>query len=116
MGEWKRGEIATRVKYLDDIPLLPTPNGLMKTGFDYLDGKTGAQKAGGFKPKADAKAINWIIMARNAPIAPCKQDAVRIFDPSTWQKSRAWHGDYRKYFDLWIPENKLDGVFANIGA
>lgn len=116
VGDFKHGEINQRVRMIDNVPLLPTPNGLMKTAFDWKDGKTPGQEAGGFTPNASAKDINWIVCARKAPLAPCKQDAVRVFNPNTWQKSRSWHADYRKYWDLWVPTNKLDGIFSNIGA
>ena len=116
VGEFKHGEISQQVRTLDGTPMIVTPDALMQTKFDYKDGKTPSQEDGGFEKASDAKAINWLIIARACPIAPCKQDAVRTFDPSTYQKARAWHSDYRKYHDLWIPKHKLDGVFANLGA
>lgn len=116
LADFTKGEITQKVKAMDGIPLIVTPNALMQTEYDFLDGTTLSQEAGGFKPKSEAKAINWIVCAKSAPIAPCKQDKVRIFTPEQWQKSRAWHADYRRFHDLWVTKNKLDGIFANIGA
>lgn len=113
---FQKGEVSQRVRSIDGIPLINTRNNLMKTAFTFKDGVTSGQEAGGFEAATAAKQINWIIFARRAPIAVSKQDKSRLFDPETWQKARCWHYDYRRYHDLWIPKNKLDGVFANIGA
>lgn len=116
VGDFKKGEVSQQVRMLDSAPLIVTPDDLMQTKFDFKDGRSSEQEAGGFAKNAGAKQINWLILGRGCPIAPCKQDAVRVFDPNTYQKARAWHADYRKYHDLWIPGHKLAGVFANIGA
>lgn len=114
--DFAKGDIKTKVKAIDDVPLIPTSNALMKSAYTFLNGKEAGQEAGGFTPAEGAKDVNWIVVARNVPIAPCKQDKVRTFTPETWQKSRAWHSDYRRYHDLWVTDNKLDGIFTNIGA
>lgn len=114
VSEFERGGITLRVKTLDTVPLLRIPSARMKTAYDFADGTTTGQEAGGFAAAEDAVGINWIICAKAAPIAVCKTDTVRVFDPVTYQKANAWHIDYRKYHDLWIPANKLDGVFANL--
>ena len=71
---------------------------------------------GGFAAAADAKGINWIIMVKQAPVAISKTDVTRIFDPMTNQNANAWKIDYRKYHDLWIADNSMDGVFMNVSA
>lgn len=113
---FQRGEISQRVRAIDGIPLINTRNLLMKSAYTFNDGTSGGQETGGFAATAEAKQINWIIFARRAPIAVSKQDASRLFSPAEWQKARCWHYDYRRYHDLWITQNKLDGVYANIGA
>lgn len=61
-----------------------------------------------------SKSINWIITARNSVIGVSKTDIPRIFDPMTNQTANAWKIDYRKYHDLFIPDNKVDGIYVNI--
>lgn len=123
VGEFRRGEVFTKVKMLDGIPLLEAPSSRMKSAFVFYDGVTpsdGAatnptpdQTKGGFVPAADALDINWMITAKSAPIGVSKTDTIRIFEPNTHQKANAWRLDYRKYHDLWVPDNKLDGLFVN---
>lgn len=59
------------------------------------------------------RAINWIICVQSAPIAVSKTDNMRIFDPMTNQTANAWKIDYRKYHDLWIPDNQMSAVIVN---
>lgn len=113
---FKAGVIDTKVKTYNEIPILPVPSARMKTAYVFNDGKTAGQETGGFKADTTAKNINWIIMARRAPIAISKTDKIRIFDPATNQKADAWKIDYRKFHDLWIPSNKLAAVWVNTGA
>nr|DAS85660.1 MAG TPA: major capsid protein [Caudoviricetes sp.] len=114
--QFKAGEINTKVKTYNEIPIFSVPSLRMKTAYVFNDGKTTGQEAGGFKADTGAKAINWIIISRRAPIAISKTDKVRIFAPDVNQKADAWKLDYRKFHDLWIPTNKLAGVWANLGA
>lgn len=114
--EFAQGNVNLKVKSLDGAPIIKVPSARMKTAYVFNDGTTAGQTVGGFVPAEGAKAINWIIMVRRCPIAVSKTDKVRIFAPDVNQKADAWKLDYRKYHDLWIPNNKLDGVWVNIGA
>ena len=114
--QFKAGAIDTKVKTYNEIPILSVPSARMKTAYVFNDGKTTGQEAGGFKADTGAKPINWILMARRAPIAISKTDKVRIFGPSVNQKADAWKLDYRKFHDIWIPANRLAGVWVNTGA
>lgn len=116
VAQFKAGTIDTKVRTYNDVPIIAVPSARMKTAYVFADGKTAGQETGGFKADAAAKPINWIVMARRAPIAISKTDKTRIFDPATNQKADAWKLDYRKFHDLWIPNNKLAGVWVNTGA
>lgn len=123
---FSRGEVTTQVRSIDGVPLIPVRSALMKTAYTFYDGVTPSdgddsaptpdQTAGGFVAASGAKQINWLVMARSAPVAVSKQDLVRTFSPEVYQKKNAWHMDYRRYHDLWVPKNQLDGLYANIGA
>lgn len=108
---FKRGEIETRVKMIDEVPILPVPTARMNSRITLKKADEG-----GFDKAEGAQTINWIICPRTAPIAVSKTDNMRLFDPNTWQKARAWHMDYRKFHELWIPKNKLDGFHVSLAA
>ncbi|EJW14292.1 hypothetical protein M5X00_31865 [Paenibacillus alvei] len=110
-----QGGINLQVKALDGIPLIPVSSNRMKTAYEFLDGTTTGQEAGGFKPAAGSLPVHWEITARNAPIGISKTDVVRIFDPQTNQKANAWKLDYRKYHDMIIADNKAKTIFVAVG-
>lgn len=106
--------VDTRVPAIDGVPLITMTSNKMVTKLQFNDGKSLGQEKGGFEKATDGKDINFLIVAKEAPIAVQKTDAMRIFDPNTYQAKRAWHMDYRKFHDLWVPDNKIDGIFVNI--
>jgi hypothetical protein len=114
--DFTKGGVTTKVKSLDGVPIIKVPSNRMKTAYVIKDGTSTGQEAGGFAPAEGAKQVNWIICRRSVPIAISKTEKVRIFEPNVNQKADAWKLDYRKYHDLWIPENRLAAVRVNIGA
>ncbi|MCH3962685.1 MAG: hypothetical protein LKE46_00185 [Clostridium sp.] len=108
------GQYNTKVSIIDDCPIVPVPSARLKTAYVFNDGKTTGQEAGGFTPDASAKSINWIICAQNVPIAVSKTDNMKIFAPEQVQSHDGYLMDYRKYHDLWIPDNKFDALFVNV--
>lgn len=113
-GEFRQGDAILKVRSIDGSPIIRVPSARLKTAFDFHDGVTPGKTDGGFGEATSAKSINWIIAVRHAPIAVSKTDVTRIFDPLTNQKANAWKIDYRKYHDLWIPDNAMDGIWVNI--
>lgn len=113
--DFRQGDITLKVKSVNgQHPIIRVGSGRMKTSYLFNDGTSSDQTKGGFAPAEDAKNINWIICPRTAPIAVSRTDKVRIFDPETYQKKRAWAMDYRKYHDLWVLENKMNAILVNI--
>lgn len=113
--DFRQGDATLKIKSLDGIhPLIPVGSDRLKTEYLFRDGKTTGQEGGGFAPTDGSKNINWIITPRKAPIAVSKTDKMRIFDPETNQKARAWAMDYRKFHDLWITDNSIEQCFVNI--
>lgn len=111
--DFARGEIMTKVRAIDGIPIMKVPSVRMKSKYVFYDGKTAEQTQGGFAPAEDAVDINWIVQARDTAIAVSKTDKIRIFEPNTNQKADAWKIDYRKYHDLWILDNQFDRIMVN---
>lgn len=108
------GGVDTRVPAIDGVPLVEMTSNKMFTKLKFNDGKSGGQEKGGFEKASDAKTINFLIVSKEAPIAVSKTDNMRIFDPNTNQKARAWAMDYRKFHDIWVPDNKLKGIYLSV--
>ena len=112
-GFFEQGKAEIKVKEIDGCPIIRVPSARFKTAYTFMDGVENAD--GGFAAAEDAKGINWMILVKNAPVAVSKTDVTRIFDPMTNQNANAWKIDYRKYHDLWIMDNGMDGVLVSVG-
>lgn len=111
--EFQKGEIMTQVQSIDGIPIIKAPSSRLYSEYDFKSGEAGEEE-GGFETTATATPINWIISSRESVIAISKTEKIRIFEPNQNPKADAWKVDYRKYHDLWIPKNKMDGIFVNM--
>lgn len=110
---FSKGGVETKVPAIDNIPIIETDPTRMVTAITLLSGKD-TQKAGGFTKGSTALDINFIVVPRIAPIAVNKQDKMKIFTPEQNQDADAWKMHYRRYHDLWIPDNKLDSIAMSI--
>lgn len=113
VADFKAGIINTQVKQFNNCFLRPVPSARMKTAYVFADGKKEGEKDGGFAPSENAKNINWIITPQKAPIAVTKQDKMKIIDPDTYQKADAWFIGYRRYHEVWVPENRYPKCWTN---
>ena len=109
-----KGNMNVRVASFNDNAIVRARQDLLQTAFKFNDGETSGQEKGGFVKDSSSKDINWIISAKDAPVAVSKTDKVRVFDPTVNQTADAWKTDYRKFHDLWIPKAKLAKVFVNV--
>ena len=108
--EFKNGSITTKVRTVDDCPLIQVPSARMYTEYDFWAGSEVGGEKGGFAKKSSAKLMNYIIIPRIAPIGVCKQDKSKIITPDMNQKADAWFIGYRKFHDLWIKASQLNAI------
>ena len=113
-SEFKKGEVSTRVRTLDDIKLLPVPMTRMKTQYDFYDGTSEGQEEGGFKPMSSAKSIGFMILPKKAVSLVKKSETLRTFSPEQNLKADAWKFDYRLYYDAFIKTTMRKAVYAFI--
>lgn len=109
-----QGGIITEVPAIDRCPIIVTSKQRMYTAITTYDGTTAGQKDGGYVKADSALNINFMLIARQVPIAVTKQDKMKIFTPDENQDADAWKMNYRRYHDLWVLDNKMGGIFANI--
>lgn len=107
---FKQGNVEFNIKTLNDCPIINIPSSRMFTEYEFKTSGHGE----GFVITKDSRVINWIITAKNAPIAVSKTDSIRLFSPETNQQKNAYKLDYRKHHDLWVLPSKLDSIFVNI--
>lgn len=105
MINFRRGEIYTKVKGVDGNPFLIVPSARLKSAYEFKDGTSSEQTAGGYAAASTAKDIKWIITPITGPTAVAKIDKMRAFSPDEYQDAHAWKVDYRIYHDLWMLPN-----------
>ena len=108
VGTFERGGVSLKVKSLDGIPIIRVPSTRFKSLFTF--------GSDGFAAAATAMNINWIISADRGLIAVNKQDKMRVFSPDVNQEMDAWKIQYRRYHDLFIPDNKVAALWVSYTA
>lgn len=68
------------------------------------------------KPDVGLRVSRVLICPKNASIAVSKTDNVKIITPEANQFADAWDIDYRKYHDLFIPDNKKAVIAVSVSA
>ena len=112
MNDFKKGELHTQVTSLNGVAILPVPNSRMKTAYDFFDGVTTGQEAGGFAPTGSAKSIGLLLVPRRAASLIKKTEQVRCFDPAHNLKADAWKLDYRLYYDVVVKDSLKKGIYT----
>ena len=74
--------MSTQVKYLNGMALLPVPDSRMKDSYDFKDGTTTGEEAGGFSPASAAKSIGLLILPKKACSLIKKTEKMRVFELS----------------------------------
>ena len=100
------GQIVTAVKGIDGTPILRVPSSRFKTLYDF-------SATAGYSANANAMDINWIIVARQAPVAIVKQNITRFFTPEQNQDADGWKMPARVYHTLIMPKNKVDSLYVS---
>ena len=104
------------IQTLDGIPVVVVPQSRFYSLIDMLDGSTPGEEAGGYAKAALGKDINFMLVDSGAVLGVKKTQLPRIFDPETYQGANAWSFDYRLYHDLFVPDNKVKGVYCHTVA
>lgn len=102
--------IETQVNQIDRCPIIPTADNRMVTAIELFDGSTKL----GFEKASTAKDINFLLVARQAPVAITKLDTIRVFDPMTNQQANGWMADYRRFHDIWVLPRNVGGIFVSV--
>ena len=95
--------VMTKVKGIDDMPIITVPSLRMRTSYTFNDGSSSF----GFAAAATAGRINWIIAPRGALKGVVKGDDVKVFDPSVNQLYSGWTIQFRLYHTLIVMSQKI---------
>lgn len=108
ISQQNNGVVNRNIEMFDDMPIVKVPSARFYNNFDFA-----ASGAGGFAPAGGSKKINFMIVYAPEVIAVKKHVAPKIIDPANNQTYDGWTYFYRLYHDLFIPTNKLSGVYIH---
>lgn len=110
-------EINREIDTFDGVPVIWVPQPRFYSQITLYDGSTAGQEAGGYiKTATTGKDLNFLLVDLKAAMGIKKTDEPRIFDPKTNQTARAWKFDYNLYHDLFVPDNKVKGIYCHTKA
>lgn len=111
VSDFKKGEVNTKVKVLDDVKLLPVPASRMYSAYEFKNGAS-PEDEGGFAPLESAKQFGFIMLPKKAAVLIKKSETLRTFAPEQNIKADAWKFDYRLYYDVLIKNNYKHAIRA----
>lgn len=97
--------LESRVTSIDGVQIVEVwDTDRFATKFDFTDG---------FVKATDGKDINFLIIAKPAIIAKAKFNSVYLFEPGTHTEGDGYLYQNRMYHDLFVLDQKKDGLFVN---
>lgn len=114
-----------RIFVYEDMRIIEVPQGRMYTAITQYDGSSSGQTAGGYIENASTgKDVNFLIVNPEAVIQIVKHEIPRFFAPTredmerygaegVWPDGIQWKFDYEVYHDLFIYENKVNGLYCH---
>lgn len=99
--------VATKVKGLDSMPIIPVPSSRMRTAYTF---NSGASSTFGFAAATTAGKINWIIAPRGALKGVVKGDEVKVIEPAVNQSFSGWSIMFRLYHTLIVLSAKIPSM------
>lgn len=121
VADFKKGEVNTQVKKLDDTVIIPVPTARMKDKYDFFDGKSSGEIEGGFIPHVAsgsgdtaAKDIGFIVLPKSAAKLVKKTEKIRTFAPDQNPEMDAYKFDYRLYYDAFVKKSAAGTIYTYV--
>ena len=95
------------VNGLDNVQITSISSGRMLTAYDFTSG---------FVPAVAAKQINMILVHPKSVLACDKHAYIRLWAPGSTTVGDGWLYQNRKYFDLFVIDNRVNGIKINKNA
>lgn len=112
MGQANNGQLNREIVTFDGMPIIRVPEARFYNDFDFYDG-AGDEAAGGFATASGAKALNFMIVPISVIIAVVKHMQPKLIAPELNSDADGWIFAYRLYHDLFVPDNKVDGLYIH---
>lgn len=101
----RQASIDRHVRNLDEVKMVRVPSSRMKTVYDFTEG---------YKPGAAAKQMNMILVHPKSVIASQKHRYIKLWPEGTHTNGDGYLYQNRKYGDLFLIDNRVQGVKINL--
>lgn len=102
------GVVSRLITGLDNLKIKEIPAGRMKTVYDFSDG---------FVPGVAAKQINMICVHPTSVLYTKKHSYIHLWAPGSDSRAAdSYLYQNRAYWDLFLLENRVDGVWFNVAV
>ncbi len=92
---------------LDDVIIKKIPSARMKTAYNFTDG---------YAPATTAKQMDMILVHPKSVLATDKHAYIKLWAPGTHTKGDGYLYQNRKYGDLFVVDNRMEGIKINLSA
>ena len=108
------GQVNGVIDMVDGNTIKWVPSSYMKTAFDYNDGVTDGETAGGFKPNASAKSVNFLIKAPDTAYGIVSVQSDKYITRENNILADADFMALRIYHDVIVPKNRIPGLYVSV--
>lgn len=111
--------VQRNIQMLDDMRVIPVPSARFNTAIDLYDGVTSGQTAGGYSnvpATGYSYPINFLLVHPSAVKKIMKRMVSKVISPEMNQDADAWKFAIRAYGDVFVMDNKVDGIYLHRGA
>jgi len=104
------------IEVFDGMPIIKVPTARFKSAFTFLDGTSQGETAGGFVPTQGAKDLNFAIVSKGSTLGIVKHIAPKLIAPALNPDSDGYVFGFRVYHDLFVLDNKTNGIYIHSKA
>ena len=105
------------IEAYNGMRVIRVPQTRFYTAITQYDGTTAGQTAGGYIGTASTGYnINFLMVHPSAVLKVMKHILPRIFSPDVNQVADAWAFQYRAYWDVFVYDNKVNGIYLHRSA
>ena len=119
IGDFKKGEINTQVKYLNGVAIIPVDDARMRDSYTFTAGTAATASSsatGGFTPAASAGYIRALVIPKTGASLVKKTEQMRIFTPEQNIDADAYCFNYRIHYDAFVKKSNLDMIETVVTA
>lgn len=106
--EYHNGDISFKIMKYEGRPIIEVPSSRFFTNVGF--GRNG------YYATANSKLINYMVVSKKSAVPVVKLEKSKIWTPEMVQDFDGYKVNFRLYHDIFLPENKIAGVYTSVSA